>query len=103
MSQLEFVRDRDTKAPFDRGLGLAQEVHDEGIRQNPGVMMYPAPGCADGVSGDAIMIAPPYNLTSEEIKMIVGAAKKAVTSTFERLQPSDGGVMTLLSQEKAML
>ena len=84
--QLEFVRDRESKGPFDPSLGLAMQIHEEGILQDPGVMMYPGTGSVDGRVGDHIIFAPPYNVTAEEIDMIVNAAHKAIMSTFKRLQ-----------------
>ena len=64
-------------------------VHDEGILQEPGIMLYPGTGSADGMRGDHILIAPPYNVTAEDIDMIVEGARKAVDSVFEQL--SRGG------------
>lgn len=58
---------------------------NEGITQAPGVMMYPGTGSADGLRGDHIIIAPSYNVTNEEIEMIVAAASKAVNSVFGRI------------------
>lgn len=63
-------------------------IHEEGLHQDPGIMMYPGTGSADGTRGDHLIIAPPYNVNTEEIEMIVRAAHKAVDSAFERLLTS---------------
>ena len=58
-------------------------VYNRGISQAPGVMAYPGTGSADGLKGDHLIISPPYNITSENIDLIVRAVEKAVTDTFE--------------------
>lgn len=83
--QLEFVEEKVSKKPFDPALGIAMAVHNEGILQLPGIMMYPGMGSADGREGDHIIIAPPYTITTEDIEKIVAAARKAVDSAFERI------------------
>ncbi|KAL2045090.1 hypothetical protein ABVK25_012246 [Lepraria finkii] len=86
---LEFVKARASKEPFDPVLAVAMAVHNEGILQVPGIMMYPGVGSADGRKGDHIIIAPPYTVTAEEIEMIVAAARKAVDSAFKRILAVD--------------
>ena len=83
------MNDKATKEPFDSKDAIAMAVHDEGILQEPGIMLYPGTGSADGMRGDHILIAPPYNVTAEDIDMIVEGARKAVDSVFEQL--SRGG------------
>ena len=88
-AKLEFVKERASKEPFDPVLAVATAVHNEGILQVPGIMMYPGVGSADGQKGDHIIIAPPYTVTAEEIEMIVAAARKAVDSAFNRILAVD--------------
>jgi adenosylmethionine-8-amino-7-oxononanoate aminotransferase len=73
---LEFVRDRATKAPFDPGFKLNWLVKDAGLER--GVCVYPTGGTIDGISGDHIIIAPPYNASEEQIEAIVGRLRQAV-------------------------
>lgn len=84
-AKLEFVKDKASKEPFDQALAVAMAVHNEGISQVPGVMMYPGTGSVDGRKGDHIIIAPPYTVTAEEIEMIVTAARNAVDSAFQQI------------------
>ena len=49
-------------------------------------MVYPATGSADGIAGDHIIIAPPFNVTAEQIESIVAATKQAVLTALSRLQ-----------------
>ena len=88
--KLEFVKEKSSKEPFDSALAVAMAVHNEGITQDPGIMLYPGAGSADGLKGDHIIIAPPYNVTTEEIEMIVAAAQKAVNSAFKRILQTNG-------------
>ena len=36
-----------------------------------GLLIYPGGGTVDGRSGDHILLAPPYNVTDNELEMIV--------------------------------
>jgi len=67
-------------------------VHEEGLLQDPGIMMYPGIGSADGRRGDHLIIAPPYNVNAEEVDLIVGAAHKAVVSAFKRISTSSKAI-----------
>ncbi len=75
---VEFVADRDTKEPFDSQMNFAQRVADEAFRR--GVIVYPGSGCVDGVSGDLIMIGPPFSIQADQIGEIVSVIKKSITS-----------------------
>jgi adenosylmethionine-8-amino-7-oxononanoate aminotransferase len=66
---LELVEDRPTKAPFDAALQLHQRAKAEAFAR--GLLIYPGGGTADGRSGDHILLAPPYNVTNDELEMIV--------------------------------
>lgn len=100
--KLELVQDRKSKKPFNPALTLAMEIHNEGIRQNPGIMLYPGVGSADGQAGDNILVAPPYNVTTAELQMILEATNKAISSVFERFKVT-GGFVPSLGQTRAML
>lgn len=66
---LELVRDRVTKEPFDP----AKRVHAAMKRtaMENGILIYPSGGTIDGVSGDHILLAPPFTLTNEQADEIV--------------------------------
>ncbi len=81
--QLEFVQNKTSKEPFDPVLGVALAVHNEGIAQ--GIMMYPGTGGADGKKGDHIMISPPYNITEENLEVIVAGARKVVDTALRKI------------------
>lgn len=73
---LEFVRDRESKATFDPAQKFNQLVKTEAMAR--GVVVYPMPGTINGVDGDHIVLAPPYNATDAEIDEIVAAVAEAV-------------------------
>jgi adenosylmethionine-8-amino-7-oxononanoate aminotransferase len=66
---VELVAERESKAPFDPELCLHERAKSEAFER--GLLIYPGGGTADGRSGDHILIAPPYNVTDEQLEMIV--------------------------------
>ena len=64
---------------------VAMMVYQEGIALDPGVMLYPGRGSVDGKIGDHVIIAPPYNVTKEQIELIVEQTKKAIDVAFSNL------------------
>ncbi|KAK3340377.1 pyridoxal phosphate-dependent transferase [Neurospora tetraspora] len=81
---VEFVKDRETKEPFDVGLGVAQMVHRTAMKEF-GVLVYNGQGCAGEGRGDHVMVMPAYDILEEELEMIVDRLGKAVESVFEKL------------------
>ncbi len=73
---VELVADRQTKAPFPRSLRLAETI--KAIALEDGMLCYPSAGAADGFSGDHVLLAPPYIVTSAEIAEIVDRLDRAV-------------------------
>jgi adenosylmethionine-8-amino-7-oxononanoate aminotransferase len=78
---VEFVRDRETKAPFPTTAKLAQKLKDAAMTE--GLMVYPASGCADGVLGDHVLIAPPYIVSAGEIEAIAARFEKAANRALD--------------------
>ncbi|KAL3434844.1 pyridoxal phosphate-dependent transferase [Aspergillus tetrazonus] len=71
---LEFVRDRTTKAPFDPALRFGWRMVEEALRR--GLAIYPGAGTADGVNGDHIILAPPYNASDAEFDEMMRILKE---------------------------
>ena len=63
---LEFVADRETKAPFPREARVAERLKAAVMER--GLICYPTSGCADGVSGDLVVLAPPYTIETEQVE-----------------------------------
>jgi adenosylmethionine-8-amino-7-oxononanoate aminotransferase len=69
LQAIELVADRATKAPFEPALALHQSAKSDAF--NRGLLIYPGGGTIDGRRGDHILLAPPYNVTNQELEMIV--------------------------------
>jgi len=73
---VEFVADRASKAPFPPQMHFARRVAD--IAFERGLIVYPGSGCVDGVSGDLVMLGPPFIITEEQIDEMVALLREAV-------------------------
>jgi adenosylmethionine-8-amino-7-oxononanoate aminotransferase len=80
---IEFVRDKETKEPFDPKLGIAQRVLDCAISSKYNMTVYPGGGTVDGISGDHIILAPPYIVTRDDIDHIANVASDVIHEVFE--------------------
>jgi adenosylmethionine-8-amino-7-oxononanoate aminotransferase len=78
---LEFVADRDTKAPFDPTRRIAARLRAAAMEE--GLIVYPAGGTVDGQRGDHVLIAPPYIIEEAEIAELAGRLARAVDRTFQ--------------------
>lgn len=65
----ELVADRVTKTPFEASRQLFLKVRAKAMEN--GLICYPVGGNVDGVSGDIVILAPPYNCTDAELQEIV--------------------------------
>ena len=66
---VELVADRSSKAPFDPALKLFLKIRAQAMEN--GLICYPVGGNVDGVAGDIVILAPPYNATPAELAEIV--------------------------------
>jgi adenosylmethionine-8-amino-7-oxononanoate aminotransferase len=46
------------------------------------ISIYPGSGTADGVMGDHVLLAPAYNITSGEVRLIVDTVATVVEAFF---------------------
>ena len=65
---LELVADKDSKTPFPAERRLWAQIRQTAFKN--GLMCYPSTGCVDGVNGDHVLLAPPYNVTEAEINEV---------------------------------
>jgi adenosylmethionine-8-amino-7-oxononanoate aminotransferase len=77
---IELVADRTTKATFDPGLKLHWRIKQEAMAL--GLGCYPMGGTIDGKHGDHVLLAPPYNVTAEQIDEIVAKFGDAVDAAL---------------------
>ncbi|MDH3446899.1 MAG: aspartate aminotransferase family protein [Gammaproteobacteria bacterium] len=80
---LEFVRDRDTRAPFPPQLGFHRKLKAAAFEA--GMICYPMGGTIDGQQGDHVLLAPPFIIDAEHIDEIVGKLDTAVKSVLRTL------------------
>jgi len=76
LQAIELVADRSTKAPFDPALTLHQRAKADAFDR--GLLIYSGGGTIDGRQGDHILLAPPYNVTDQELEMIVDLLGRTV-------------------------
>ena len=81
----ELVANRETKTPFDPALKLFLKIRQQAMEN--GLVCYPAGGNVDGVAGDVVILAPPYNCTDAELTEIVDKTARSIRQvlTSERL------------------
>ncbi len=80
---LEFVRERDGKAPFLPQLGLHKKFKAAAL--DAGLICYPMGGTIDGQQGDHVLLAPPFIIANEHIDEIVDKIDTALKSTLPTL------------------
>jgi adenosylmethionine-8-amino-7-oxononanoate aminotransferase len=73
---VEFVADKESKAPFNPGENFAGKVAS--AASSLGLLVYPMQGCVDGISGDHVLIAPPAVITRQQIHEAVGILREAI-------------------------
>jgi adenosylmethionine-8-amino-7-oxononanoate aminotransferase len=69
MIGIELVKDQATKEPFPASQGIKGILTKACLEA--GVVIYPGGGTADGVNGDHFLLAPPINVTREEIDLLL--------------------------------
>lgn len=79
---IEFVRDKATKEPFAVEHGIARGIRQRGLEHH-GISLQPYSGTVDGLSGDHIMLSPPYNVTSEDLELIIEKTKNVIVDFFD--------------------
>jgi len=82
MWAVEFVADRQTKEPYPPDKHFSQSVCDNVFQR--GVILYPGTGSVDGVSGDHLMIAPPFIIQETEIDEVVNTLKVSILDIYNK-------------------
>lgn len=83
MIGIEFVKDQNSKEPFELSENVKTKITLNCLEE--GLVPYPGGGSVDGVRGDHILIAPPINITQEEVDILYEKLEKAVKKTAEEL------------------
>jgi adenosylmethionine-8-amino-7-oxononanoate aminotransferase len=85
MAGVELVSDAESRDPYERGDRIAEGVVSA-VRER-GVLVYPSTGCADGVKGDLVMLAPPFVVGRSQIEEMV----EAVGGGIEEVTSAEDG------------
>jgi adenosylmethionine-8-amino-7-oxononanoate aminotransferase len=64
---------------------LAFKIQNKGLEAKHGISLYGGQGTADGIAGDHILLAPPYNTTREEIVRIAELVQAVLEDVFGEL------------------
>lgn len=80
---IELVRDPSTREPFDATLGVSARVGRAATAA--GLMLYPVGGNIDGVRGDALILAPPFNASVDVLDEIVTLTSRAIRNALATL------------------
>jgi adenosylmethionine-8-amino-7-oxononanoate aminotransferase len=83
---LELVQDRRSKKPFESYVKLHARIKRHAMAA--GLICYPGGGTADGTAGDHVLIAPPFNVTGDEIHDIVTRLSIAVNDALAGIEAS---------------
>ncbi len=73
---LELVQDRAKKTPFPAERKLFMKIRQQALTN--GLICYPVGGNVDGIAGDVVILAPPYNATYDELGEICDKLGKSL-------------------------
>lgn len=77
---LEFVADRETKAPLDPDKKVAARLKAAAMEN--GLICYPMSGTIDGRRGDHVLLAPPFICTEAQIDELVGKLSDSLAAVI---------------------
>ncbi|HEX2582314.1 MAG TPA: aspartate aminotransferase family protein [Dongiaceae bacterium] len=80
---VEFVADRDSKRPFAPEQKFHARLHQAALAR--GLICYANGGNVDGVSGDHVLLAPPYIANEAELEEIVDKLRGAIQDVEQQL------------------
>lgn len=86
---IEFVRDKKTKAPFEPKTRVAERIVSTALTARWCLGLYPGQGTVDGVKGDHVIIAPAYNITAEDVEIIVGRVVGVIGEVFDTISAEE--------------
>jgi adenosylmethionine-8-amino-7-oxononanoate aminotransferase len=66
-------------------LGIATRVQNAALSPEYGFAIYPGTGTVDGVRGDHVLLAPPYNTNKDEIILIASLTEKVIKHIFAKI------------------
>ena len=83
---IEFVANRATRQPFDPAAQLAHRIGRAAAHD--GLLCYPSMGNVDGICGDTVILAPPYNTPLDQLREIAELFAHSVRRAADELDAS---------------
>jgi adenosylmethionine-8-amino-7-oxononanoate aminotransferase len=85
MTGIEFVKDKKTKEPFDESINLNRRLVDEAFLR--GLIIYPGAsgGMINGKGGNAIMVAPSFIITKEQLDELLSILDETITTVEKQI------------------
>lgn len=80
---IEFVLEKTQTTPFPPETRVAMGICEMGLTDKYSIAIYPGSGTANGVEGDHIIIAPPYNVTQADVEFIVETVSRLIEDFFD--------------------
>jgi adenosylmethionine-8-amino-7-oxononanoate aminotransferase len=79
MTGIEFVKDRKTKEAYDEKINLNRRLVDEAFSR--GLIVYPGSsgGMINGKGGNAIMVAPPFIVTKDQLDELLSILDETIS------------------------
>jgi adenosylmethionine-8-amino-7-oxononanoate aminotransferase len=86
MTGIEFVKDRAKKEPFDGKVALNRQLVDEAFSR--GLILYPGSsgGMIHGRGGNAILVAPPFIVTKEQLDELLSILSETIGAVESRVR-----------------
>ncbi len=78
---IELVEDRASKTPFPAERKLFMKIRQRAF--DNGLICYPVGGNVDGINGDVLILAPPYNVTEAELTEIVDKTASSIRQVLK--------------------
>ena len=83
LAGIEFVEDKNTRAPFPRAVGFAESFAASAL--DLGLIIWPNAGQLGDGTGDLAMLAPPFVIDEDQIEEIVALLSQALELTADRV------------------
>ena len=77
---IELVADRASKIPLDPALKIHQRIKADAMAR--GLICYPGGGTVDGKSGDHVLLAPPFIVSTDELDALTDKFGAAVDQSL---------------------
>lgn len=84
---VEFVRNQESKATFEPVIGFSRLLEQEAFKR--GLAVYPGSGTVDGIRGDHVLLAPPYTVSEEQLRLICQLLRESIDVLEEKFIAPD--------------